>query len=52
MDDARHEFEPDPDVLEASAPEGKTATPLKAVRKHCLWCCNGSAKEVSPQERD
>jgi hypothetical protein len=22
-------------------------SPLKAVRVHCLWCCNGSANEVS-----
>jgi hypothetical protein len=22
-------------------------TPLKAIRSHCLWCCNGSANEVS-----
>jgi hypothetical protein len=22
-------------------------SPLKAVRAHCLWCCNGSANEVS-----
>ena len=22
-------------------------TPLKAVRSHCLWCCNGSSNEVS-----
>lgn len=21
-------------------------TPLKAIRKHCLWCANGSAHEV------
>ena len=21
--------------------------PLKAVRQHCLWCCNGSANEVA-----
>lgn len=21
-------------------------TPLKAIRKYCLWCANGSAKEV------
>ena len=22
------------------------ATPLKALRRHCLWCCNGSSNEV------
>jgi hypothetical protein len=22
-------------------------TPLKAIRSHCLWCCNSSANEVS-----
>jgi hypothetical protein len=22
------------------------ATPLKAARRHCLWCCNGSFNEV------
>ena len=22
-------------------------TPFKAIREHCLWCCNGSASEVS-----
>lgn len=22
-------------------------TPLKAVRKHCLWCCNDSSNEVA-----
>jgi hypothetical protein len=21
--------------------------PLKAIRRHCLWCCNGSANEVA-----
>src|SRR5215470_12482628 len=21
--------------------------PLKAIRQHCLWCCNGSATEVA-----
>ncbi len=21
--------------------------PLKAIREHCLWCCNGSSREVS-----
>jgi hypothetical protein len=25
----------------------KTTGPVKAVRKHCLDCCNGSANEVS-----
>lgn len=23
------------------------ASPLKQVRAHCLWCCNGSASEVA-----
>lgn len=28
-------------------PDETRAPPtLKAVRRHCLWCCNGSAKEV------
>jgi hypothetical protein len=26
--------------------KGKYMTPLEAVRKYCLWCCNGSRKEV------
>jgi hypothetical protein len=26
---------------------GQNITPLKAVRRHCLECCNGSAHEVS-----
>ena len=24
-----------------------TPKPLKAIRQHCLWCCNGSALEVA-----
>jgi hypothetical protein len=24
----------------------KTPSPLKAIRRHCLWCCNGSLQEV------
>jgi len=23
------------------------ATPLKCIRRHCLWCCNGQSPEVS-----
>lgn len=29
----------------AEAP--KTTPPLKAIRQHCLWCCNGSALDVA-----
>jgi hypothetical protein len=28
-------------------PETSYPTPLKAVRQHCLWCCNGSFVEVN-----
>jgi hypothetical protein len=31
------------DVDETKEP---ATTPLKAARWHCLWCCNGSAKEA------
>ena len=24
-----------------------TPAPLKAIRHHCLWCCNGSSNEVA-----
>jgi hypothetical protein len=27
-------------------PQSSYPTPLKAVRRHCLWCCNGSLVEV------
>jgi hypothetical protein len=33
------------DVHDADT-EGGHATPLKAVRRHCLSCCNGSSSEV------
>jgi hypothetical protein len=26
--------------------EAISVTPLRALRKHCLWCCNGSSHEV------
>ena len=29
-------------VVSSEAP-----SPLKAVRRHCLWCCNGSSNEVA-----
>lgn len=28
------------------AAEGKLVSPLRALRRHCLWCCNGSSMEV------
>jgi hypothetical protein len=46
MEDARHDFDSDQTVLEADEPKGgRNVNPLKAVRRHCLWCCNGSANE-------
>jgi hypothetical protein len=26
--------------------DAKSVGPLRALRRHCLWCCNGSAHEV------
>jgi hypothetical protein len=26
--------------------DAKSVGPLRALRRHCLWCCNGSAQEV------
>src|SRR5215831_147637 len=28
------------------ATDSKYVSPLQAVRRHCLWCCDGSANEV------
>jgi hypothetical protein len=28
------------------AAEAKSVNPLRALRRHCLWCCNGSENEV------
>src|SRR5262249_53690919 len=28
------------------AAEAKSVSPLRALRHHCLWCCNGSENEV------
>lgn len=28
-------------------PKERTVSPLKAIRAYCLWCCDGSAHEVS-----
>jgi hypothetical protein len=28
------------------AEDGKSVTPLRALRRHCLWCCKGSTNEV------
>jgi hypothetical protein len=30
-------------VLDADETKEPATTPLKAVRRHCVWCCNGSA---------
>jgi hypothetical protein len=41
--------EPDKSIaLEAEADEAKdgSVTPLRALRRHCLWCCNGNPNEV------
>ena|SRR5262245_61244056 len=51
MDDARLTFEPDQTIVldETPAPEGRTtATPLKAVRKHCLWSRRRKSAYVCP----
>jgi hypothetical protein len=29
-----------------SESDAKTVSPLRALRNHCQWCCNGSAHEV------
>lgn len=52
MEDNAHDFEPDiPDDLPEADDEvsssGSSATPLKAIRRHCLDCCNGSSNEVA-----
>jgi hypothetical protein len=26
--------------------DSRSGSPLQAARRHCLWCCNGSANEV------
>jgi hypothetical protein len=35
------------DHHEAATDLSGPPSPLKAARRHCLWCCNGSANEVS-----
>jgi hypothetical protein len=43
-EDATLEYDFDEGVdREAGA---KSVGPLRALRRHCLWCCNGSANEV------
>jgi hypothetical protein len=40
-------FEPEKTiVLEADEAKDGRVTPLRAVRRHCLWCCNGNPNEV------
>jgi hypothetical protein len=35
------------DIAEDAAEEKSvTTSPLRALRRYCLWCCNGSANEV------
>jgi hypothetical protein len=39
------DFEEDADGDDEAA-GAKPITPLRALRRNCLWCCNGSANEV------
>jgi hypothetical protein len=45
MDDATMTFE-DVDTEEVGEAEAKSVSPLRALRRYCLWCCNDSANEV------
>jgi hypothetical protein len=34
-------------IVSSPTPPTKALTPLQAIRKKCLWCCNGSTHEVA-----